>query len=617
MGRNSHRLVFAALLSVLCLVVNNFWYRSTQKKSQLKSNLHAIATLSQTTDQVSRKPADRLIWEDIPVNEELFQGEAIRTSAKADAEIHFHDSDLIIDLEPNSVIVLEQSNGKTKLDFLEGQLFVKPTENANGGEIEVTSGESKIALNGAQVSFGKSAKGLDVNVVKGSAQVQSGGKTLTLEKGKSGILQSGQLTTQTQLKIVTPAINESIYIHPETRAGFVVTFEPLPGDYKYELWAGSSRAEMQRALDQKSVAKNQIAAPAHAGRWFWQVIAQPVDSKLPTVKSEVGHNVMVALAPPQILYPQAKQTLHLAMQEPIAEVQWINPGHLEDLHLDIYKLNKDSGKPDGTLASLDVPTETSLQQAFDRPGRYAMRVSGHLRKGGKMEVLTSPVNVFDVELTRGQSKSDLLAVPSLAWSDGLTEEDHQYVTPTPELGVAWTKSEGANHWRLRVASLSESLDDAKWVELNALKYSQTLAKDGDYQVLVEALEVKSAESKKILARTPIRIIHVRAKPLLASPKLPSENLAADGEGHARVQWSAVPEAKSYVLLVQDGEKVIQRVPASTTQGELTDLRPGTFKVRVLSVDAYGRQSLPGDEEAVVVPDQSTVRAPTLKKVQVK
>lgn len=208
MANYLRRLILAFCLSAACYYATEDWYRRTNVSIASTGRQEPIALLQDLTNEVQRKPLTRVIWETISKDENLFAGEAIRTSDDSEAKIMFLKSGTVIELEPDSLVVLEETDSGLSLDFLKGNLFVKTAgQGAPGSELTLKSGKSEINLQNADISLSKKGQSdsVDVQVYGGTAQVKQGEKTVTLDKDKSGTLsQQGMDVTKTQIKVLSP-----------------------------------------------------------------------------------------------------------------------------------------------------------------------------------------------------------------------------------------------------------------------------------------------------------------------------------------------------------------------------------------------------------------------------
>ena len=113
------RILIAIIFSGLIWFSTEAWY-STQKKVHNRSNKQtdAIARLKSHTNEVQRKPVARVIWQDLSSNELLYSGESIRTSNNGYAKIAFNDDNTVVELEPQSMIILERASDGLSLNYL-------------------------------------------------------------------------------------------------------------------------------------------------------------------------------------------------------------------------------------------------------------------------------------------------------------------------------------------------------------------------------------------------------------------------------------------------------------------------------------------------------------------
>src|SRR5690606_701016 len=139
-----------------------FWFESGKPKAR-RDKKQAVARLNEAINEVQRKPVKRVIWESISRNEDLFPGEAIRTAPNAEAKILFVKTGVTIQLDPDSLVVLEENDKGLSLDFLQGNLFVQSTgsQGAGGapGGLTVKTGSGEINLKSADLSLSKDQSG--------------------------------------------------------------------------------------------------------------------------------------------------------------------------------------------------------------------------------------------------------------------------------------------------------------------------------------------------------------------------------------------------------------------------------------------------------------------------
>lgn len=262
------RLALAAMISSSFFAATWFWYQSTEVKISNHGNEKPLAYVGKVTDDIQRRPASRLLWQNIYNGEPLFNGEAVRTSERGEVRIQFANSDRYLDLEPESLIVIKKSEGEIALDLMEGSLFVNAqsagTEAGTGGLI-LNSADGKVDLTGASASLSKTkGKGLDLQVLEGKASIQDkSGKSRDVNQGGSGALSAAGLQfNQNALKIIAPLPQKPVYLNAEDVKPVSFQWKGFPPQSQVSLWWGSSRRDMKEFAKAADVNAEEISAPS-------------------------------------------------------------------------------------------------------------------------------------------------------------------------------------------------------------------------------------------------------------------------------------------------------------------------------------------------------------------
>ena len=75
------RLAWAALLSCSCFAATLFWHKSTQRLEIRNSGETPLAQVGRVGDEVMKKSATRLLWQEVNKGDNLYNNESILTSA--------------------------------------------------------------------------------------------------------------------------------------------------------------------------------------------------------------------------------------------------------------------------------------------------------------------------------------------------------------------------------------------------------------------------------------------------------------------------------------------------------------------------------------------------------
>src|SRR5688572_4937445 len=121
--QNRKRIIRAAFVSLVGFAATTLWFGADRDDSNTGAR-RQVAVLVKAVNEVERRPEKRVIWQKVEETEPLYAGEAIRTSDISEASIRFIETGTQIELEPDSLIILEEQAGQLALNFLKGNLFV-------------------------------------------------------------------------------------------------------------------------------------------------------------------------------------------------------------------------------------------------------------------------------------------------------------------------------------------------------------------------------------------------------------------------------------------------------------------------------------------------------------
>lgn len=401
MQKNFKRVAIAAGVSLSGFVFTFVWYHFSSRDLGNDGRSKPIARMVITFNEVQRKPVTKLIWQPVGENEILHVGEAIRTAANAEATIEFLNGSTKIELDPDSAIILEENAGKIALNFLQGNMFVKSDGNAAETGVTVSSGGKQIALGKSELSLGKSATGqLDLQVLKGSAQIESNGKTQTVEQGKS--------MTGASFKLLSPSPDSPIFTDKTKNEKVAFEWVPLDETYSVKLETGPTRTSMKSIETTLSAGPaGKLEAALKYGKTFYRLVARSSDPAKPELTTLTFKNEVIAIVPPILLEPENEKPITLNADAPQVKFAWSNPSHFEKVKFELSK-----------TADMKVLTYTKtvegvefLNLDFKNAGTFYWRVAGQVK--GRKDLVMSATQAFDVKLFKGlQSPIAELPLPN-------------------------------------------------------------------------------------------------------------------------------------------------------------------------------------------------------------
>ena len=306
------------------------WYYVTAPKVRMRINIDPIAYLESDPRNVQRKPSDNLIWENVKKGETLFPHDTVRASGTRGARIRMSESESLVELEPESVIVLEEKQGKISLDLVNGGLFVKNenTKKNMGPGLEIKIGGTKLAAGskGLEMNIRRDKAGkASVAVVKGQVTAESAGKSFELAQGKSGSLDSKGLETDKLIQVSQPAANSVVDIGAgDNPVNFRWT--PLADGTVVYLELGQTPSTLARFKGSESPGQSgSLTAQIARGEHFWRLVAAKKDNPATLKASVVSKFTAIAIQPPELVTPndKANLTLNASGKPLLAKLSWV------------------------------------------------------------------------------------------------------------------------------------------------------------------------------------------------------------------------------------------------------------------------------------------------------
>ena len=604
--RTLRRLSLALMLSLSVLGSSLYFAKRIRTVSNDTSDQKPIAFARQIEDEVERRAVTSLVWQGLNQGEPLFPGEAIKTSAKGEIRIQFAESDRFINLDPDSLIVISQGNhNEISLDLKGGSLLVGQTEGATkstGDEPALTlnSDQGKVDLSKATAQLSKSAgQKLDVQVLKGKAKLESGGKSQEIDASKP----------LSSLEILSPALDRPYYINTSAPRPVVFKWVGFPPKSEISLLVGKLRKDLAAPEKLSPSTSDSLSWSLPVGKHFWKLVAKDPTTKKVVQESSVYRLEVAGRSPPTLVSPEANSLIPLEKQNSPVEFKWLSPEAAKSTQIEISKDEDFSSK----VATQNFTGKESFQKQLGT-GTFYWRMSA------QYEGMEQPATTKPIKFSIGIVKPPKPPV-AISWSNPNTES--QYFITDPLATLAWSteQKDQVKMWRLKLAPNEEALtsltlDDIVTEETAKPAVKKALPKPGRYIAMVEALD----EKNKVLAKSAFKTIEVAPLPLIPSPVILPETgeLKASNQGQLDVRWTKIEGAKEYWLSLFDGNgKELRKAKFNGQTTSLVNLFPGQYKVNVYAVDNHGRESLKENPRTVIVPEGSGLMAPKLKKIKVK
>lgn len=608
-----NRIIPAGLISLLVYGGTSYWYWSQQKDSGSRSEKMPIAFISQTENDVQRRPASRQIWQMIAKGDPVYPGEAVRTSSDATARIHLADGGRSIELDPDTLVVIHQSPEEIALDLVDGRLLVEQEkDSATLPALTLKSGEAKMDLSKASAKLSKTSnKNLDVQILKGTAKVRKGGQTHEIGSGVHGVVgvSGSKLFEVSLLQALTPADSSVYYLGADASEPVLFSWSGAPPDSEVRIYSGKTSRDLRALGPWVPAAKGTLSINVPAGRHFWKIVAREKDAAETFAESPIQRFKVVKLAPAKDLKPGPNALMKLKMTKKEENVlfSWRKADEAS-----FQKLEIATSADFSRMFKVERIEHESFETTLSL-GTYYWRVSTFYE--GKETPVLSAVHKLVIE--------PLYTKVEMAWT-GASAGDRIYYIGTPIIGFTWDVDhpEIVKSYKFRLAETTEALREPassprlKIVETTLRQVNTEVARPGLYLATVEAY----GEDGKPLGQLEVHPITIEPKPLLAPPKfIPEEGtLRADQSGKIDLKWNPMTGAKEYWLTLKDPSgQELRRTRFLGTNATLINLLPGEYRVAIYAIDEHGRKSRELPARKISVPSSSGLDAPKLRKVRVK
>jgi hypothetical protein len=612
MRKHMSRLAFAMFLSAAGFSATLLWYQWTTPEEDGNGSLIEIADLTSTSNEVQRKRSDRLIWQAARENQILFSGESIRTSSNARAIITLKGGKGFINLEPDSVVLLETSTGQPTLELIKGNVFAKVSE-GGGDSLTIKSGDQNIIVNNGEVILDKIKGGeVSVDIMTGKVDLEKGGQKISSDQSISRITP------------VTPRHSETISVAASSQN---VTFEwkKLKPGYQVSLEAGPSAKEL-KLVEGASAAgeEGRLTAAVGTGRIYWRLVATAEDQT--KIQSPALPLSVRVVTPPVLVEPVKAASLQWQPEENGVTFKWINSSGLSKMLIEVATDRSFKN----VLHKKTVDEANLLGLEFEGAGEFFWRVSGSAKSQNGAEIsVQSEGQAFSLRndikpkpAVLAAPQPDLVVPFELLHSTGL-KFDWEPVALAASYRVNFVRA--ANQRNPTSQPPTNQPDNSGPAPKPLVSYSDYAKLDamepGTYSWTVTAM----GRDQELLSESEPRTFTVlHPRPPLLPPSFAKDlaeltsPLKAERDGSADIRWLPAQGAKEYVvqLIKADGE-VVWETSTEATQQRLTKLMPGQYKLVLTSKSDLGETSKPGEPLAVEVPANSQMKPPSLRKIDIE
>lgn len=611
---NTKRTVVAIFISALGCVLTYVWHLKNEPQLFADAESDVIAYIARTKEQAHRKGVKTSLWEPAEKLDRLRVGDSVRTSEDSEVRIKFYQSDRYIDLDADSMIVIQKIKSEIILELLEGSAFVhqdknnKLDPNALKNTLTLKSQDCKVDITNTESQLSTTPNGpVDLEILNGKVPQQPQQQLTKTNELNKNCKKAVQIIAG-KIKIITPDYTKPVYTNALAPTPITLQWSGFPAKSQVLLESGSSRKKL-KAQPAHSSSENNMQVLWKPGIHYWKLVATDTQASKTRIESAIYKTEVIGRYPPTPINPEPNFSLLSRHQTETITLQWNTPPETKDV---LIELQNDETKQ--ILFNQKISTSINSQEIPHLPlGSYSWRLTAYPHDGSA--ALQSPYYSFSIH------EKKIIKIP-ITWNQNL-KTDQFFTNSEPKISLLWTAESTApiTKWKVHIAAEGSDLNTSTPVETIQTQFEKNLSKPGRYLAYVAAYD-KHGDN---IGTSEVKQFNIQELPLLIAPKfLPNDTteLIAKPDGSVQLRWAPIESAALYSINVnsinenETQKKLITQQNSKNNFLNLNNLMPGLYKVQIKTIDQFGRSSQIAEQRTLKVPDKSEVKAPTLKRIKV-
>lgn len=361
--------VIVAVLSIVLYLDFTF--------TQPKKTGAPLGTVRYKLNTAQRRYAANVVWQDLSVNEPVYENDAVMTAKNAAAVIRLNDgSD--IGLNPDTMVVLSLAQKQTTVRFEHGSIF---TKKGSGGAsaLRVVASNASVIVNGDASIRTKVNGDIAATVSRGDAEIRTGNDRRVVTREQSATVVTGEriVRERQQVRLISPSDNE-----------FIVTgVSSARIRFAYEAAVPGCTLDVARdALFQDRLARDtsgDLTIVLSEGTYVWRVVPPGEDADAAGVR----RFTVTRMHPAEPVTPQNGERITIVRTPQSVRFSW-RPGTAGTSFLEIAA--------DAGMTRIGVVRETPLTAiGVELPaGTYYWRVKTKSELGGRSYAVAGDVSSF-------------------------------------------------------------------------------------------------------------------------------------------------------------------------------------------------------------------------------
>lgn len=543
-------------LSLVCLTLTHIVYSKYGTISSETNNKQVVGFFSEINNSVMRKFSDRLLWVEGRSGDTLFENEAIKTNKNSSSKINLNSGSSIT-IEENSMVILNQDSNNLSLNILDGKILLQAK---NKETLKIKNGDKLIDIKDATVVLSKNENESSIQVIEGEVLTDSvtikSGESLETIKGESSIKKN------TFSNFSPKQENSSILSLDKEEVLFSWNKE---NKSETNFYIGTDPS----SLSLSKTSSNKITKILPIGKHYWKISDDSEESPL--------------------FYIEIKEVTKSYAISPKDIILFNNPYLIEFKH----------SNSDTTILAIEYSDNESFKtnnSIKDKPvslskGKYYWRIKQSFKnrvfysKSESFEVEDKPK---DVEISFKNEQSDIWYIEN------------------PKVDLKWESTfiQFVNRWK--IITKQNNQENVFFTSNNEALVSLK----NEYPVSITIIALDKYDN---ILGTKEKTFKFTKAPSPIIPEIKSQYIS-DKNGVFFFN-----EKKSYELCsIKVKNKFYEKsLDCSKEDIVFKDLMPGQYDVTIEVVDKFNRKLSNRVPSSLIVPQESAVNPPKMKKVKVE
>ncbi len=356
---------FAAVASAVIALLIYLIYWHSRQRGILSEDLKPVGTVEYRYREVLRKYSDRMMWEDLEAEEEIYLYDSIMTNGESDAKITMQNG-LKIQIDPNSMVEIDMLGNTANIALKGG---VVHTEGSAGAHAVVTTADgTRMDLKNANTRISSTADSSELAVTEGSARVEKAGQKTDV--------QSGQALSRDERGNIIKKNFAIRLVKPED--GIVVTRPDEPVAFQWQTASPADNCSVQlkdsAGMSRKFTVKgSSVSRTLPSGTYVWQVSCETAHEKNAATPESQSPAATIRVRPAtalRIIYPNPGEQIPRNQADDLV-FRWDLPGE-DDVVSSRFSLSRKADFSDPVM--VQDSSAGLVKPGPLRPGNYYWKV---------------------------------------------------------------------------------------------------------------------------------------------------------------------------------------------------------------------------------------------------